>query len=215
MEEQKHQIMETGRGIIEKGLTWGTSGNISVRKDDRIWITASGTEMGELKEEDILVCDMNGKVLEGDKKPSKETGMHLNIYRTRRDVGAVVHSSPFYSTMCACADLPLKANLFIESMYYNSDLQWVPYYHAGSPELAEAVKQASEKANVIFMGNHGLLTYDKNLKEALFAMEITEQMCKMNVYSRMGGFPLKEVDPETVKNFLNGGYYKKRESHTS
>lgn len=213
MEEQKYQIVETGRGIMEKGLTWGTSGNISVRKNDRIWITASGTVMGDLKEDDILVCDMEGNVLEGEKKPSKETGMHLNIYRTRPEIGAIVHSSPFYATMCACADLSLKTNLFIESIYYDADIEYVPYYHAGSMELAEAVKEASEKANVIFMRNHGLLTYDQNLKEALFAMEITEQMCKMNIYSKMGGFPLKEVDQDTVKNFLNGGYYKKRVSN--
>lgn len=215
MEEQKQLIAETGRGIMEKGLTWGTSGNISIREKDRVWITASGTVMGELKDEDILVCDLEGNLLEGTKKPSKETAMHLNVYRKRPDIGGIVHCSPFYGTMCACADISLQTDLFIESMYYDADIQYIPYHHAGSRELAEAVKAAAGVANVIFMRNHGLLTFDYNLKEALFAMEITEQMCKMNIISKMGGFALKEVPQEIVRNFLDGGYYKKRKPHVS
>ena len=72
MDEMKQQIVDTGKWIMEKGLTWGTSGNISARKEDRIFVTASGTVMGDLKEEDIIVCDLEGKILEGEKKPSKE-----------------------------------------------------------------------------------------------------------------------------------------------
>lgn len=210
MDHLKQQIIETGKGIMDKGLTWGTSGNISLRQGDRVWITASGTVMGNLTEDDIIVCDLDGNQAEGTGKPSKETGMHVQVYRKRPDVGGIVHSSPFYGTLCACSDIPLKVNLFIESMYYDANILSIPYFHAGSRELADAVAGAADKTNVILMGNHGLLAYDTNLKEALTALEITEQVCRMNVLSRMGGFSLKEVEPEVVRDFLSGGYYKKR-----
>ena len=209
MDEARRRVMDAGRAVMEKGLTWGTSGNISLREGDRVWITARGTQMGALKEEDILVVNLDGTVLLGEKKPSKETGMHLEMYRRRPDVGGIVHCSPFYGTLCASSDLSLKANLFIEAMYYDRAVSRIPYYHAGSRELARAAGEACAQANVIFMGNHGLLTLDVNLEEALSAMEITEQMCRMNVLASMGGFALREVDRETVSDFLTGGYYRK------
>ncbi|WP_077611420.1 class II aldolase/adducin family protein [Clostridium sp. Marseille-P2415] len=210
MDQLKQQIIEAGQGIMDKGLTWGTSGNISLRHGDRVWITASGTVMGSLTEDDIIVCDLEGNQAEGTRKPSKETGMHLQVYRKRPDVGGIVHSSPFFGTLCACSDIPLKTNLFIESMYYDANILSVPYFHAGSKGLADAVAEVADRTNIILMGNHGLLAYDTNLKEALTALEITEQVCRMNVLSRMGGFSLKEVEPEMVREFLTGGYYKKR-----
>ncbi len=208
MDEQKQAVILAGRTVIAKQLTWGTSGNISLREKDRVWITASGTVLGDLKEEDILVLDLEGNVLEGSKKPSKETGMHLKVYGRRPDVGGIVHCSPFYGTLCACSGIPLQTNLFIESMYYDRGINSIPYCHAGSRELAAAVEEAAAGCNVILMENHGLLTFDKNLGEALLAMEITEQVCRMNVMAAGGGFTLREVDEGTVNEFLKGGYYK-------
>ena len=112
----KQEIIETGRWIMEKNLTWGTSGNISVREGDHIYVTASGTVIGDLHEEDITVVDLEGKVLEG-RKPSKETGMHLEVYRKRPEVAAVLHASPFWTTFAACTTIEMKTDLFIESMY--------------------------------------------------------------------------------------------------
>ena len=73
MNSLKQEIIETGKWIMAKDLTWGTSGNISASDGERVYITASGTVMGDLKEDDIIVCDLNGTILEGNKKPSKET----------------------------------------------------------------------------------------------------------------------------------------------
>lgn len=210
MDEMRQQIVDTGKWIMEKGLTWGTSGNISARKEDRIFVTASGTVMGDLKEEDIIVCNLEGEILEGEKKPSKETGMHLGIYRRRPDIQAVVHTSPFYATFCACMDLELKTNLFIESMYYDQGLGRIPYFHAGSKALAQAVKEACEGTQVILMEHHGILVYDQSLAECRSALEVTENVCRMNVFAAMGHLPLKEVALERVRDFQEGGYYKKR-----
>ncbi len=203
------KIIETGKWILQKNLTWGTSGNISVRSGDQIFITASKTRMGNLKEEDITICDINGKIISG-KKPSKELEMHLNIYRKRSNVQAIVHASPFYSTMCACSKMDCKTNLFIESMYYGENMTTVPYFHAGSKELADAVANACKNTHVILMENHGVLVYDTNLSECQAALEVIENVCKMNILAQIGNIQLNEVPKTVVKDFLVGGYYKKR-----
>lgn len=205
----KQEIIETGRWIMEKNLTWGTSGNISVREGDHIYVTASGKVIGDLHEEDITVVDLEGKVLEG-KKPSKETGMHLEVYRKRPEVAAVLHASPFWTTFAACTTMEMKTDLFIESMYYDEELLRVPYFHAGSSALAEAVSQVAEKTHVILMEHHGMLCYDQNLKECRSALEVTENVCRMNIMAQSAGIPLQELPKETVRDFLEGGYYRKR-----
>ncbi len=209
MNTYKQEIIETGRWIMEKNLTWGTSGNISVRAGDRIYVTASGTVIGDLREEDISVVDLEGKVLEG-RKPSKETGMHLEVYRKRPEVAAVLHASPFWTTFAACTRMELKTDLFIESMYYDEKLVRVPYFHAGSSALAEAVSEVAEKTHVILMEHHGMLCYDQNLKECRSALEVTENVCRMNLMAQSAGIPLQELPEATVRDFLEGGYYRKR-----
>ncbi|MBR1672347.1 MAG: class II aldolase/adducin family protein [Fretibacterium sp.] len=192
---------------MEKNLTWGTSGNISARDKDRVYITASGTVIGALKEEDISVVTLDGVVLEG-RKPSKEMRMHLEVYRRCPSVKAVLHASPFYSTFCACCDFEVKTNLFIESMYYDENVKYIPYCHAGSKELSQAVADICEQTRVILMRNHGILVYDQNLKECRSALEVTENLCKMNIMAQMGGLSLREVPGSMVRDFLEGGYYK-------
>lgn len=209
MNTYKQEIIETGRWIMEKNLTWGTSGNISVREGNHIYVTASGTVIGDLHEEDITVVDLEGKVLEG-KKPSKETDMHLEVYRKRPEVAAVLHASPFWTTFAACTTMEMKTDLFIESMYYDEKLLRVPYFHAGSSALAEAVSKVAEKTHVILMEHHGMLCYDQNLKECRSALEVTENVCRMNIMAQSAGIPLQELPKETVRDFLEGGYYRKR-----
>lgn len=209
MNAYKQEIIETGRWIMEKNLTWGTSGNISVREGNHIYVTASGTVIGDLHEEDITVVDLEGKVLEG-KKPSKETGMHLEVYRKRPEVAAVLHASPFWTTFAACTTMEMKTDLFIESMYYDEKLLRVPYFHAGSSALAEAVSKVAEKTHVILMEHHGMLCYDRNLKECRSALEVTENVCRMNIMAQSAGIPLQELPKEMVRDFLEGGYYRKR-----
>ena len=209
MNEFKKELIETGKWIMDKQLTWGTSGNISVRDGDKVYVTASGTVLGDLHEEDISVVDLSGELIEG-KKPSKETGMHLEVYRKCPEVNAVLHASPFWTTFAACTDIDIKTNLFIESMYYDEKILHIPYFHAGSKELANAVSEACDETHVILMDHHGVLVYDKNLAECRSALEVTDNVCRMNIIARSSGINLMELPDETVSDFLNGGYYKKR-----
>ncbi len=113
--DTKKQLIKAGQYMLANQLAWGTSGNISARVDqERMYITASGTFMGELGLDDFAECLIESGATAGSKKPSKETPFHLGIYRNRPDVGAILHSSPFYTTLMSCSDEPILSELFIE-----------------------------------------------------------------------------------------------------
>ncbi|MDR6553135.1 class II aldolase/adducin family protein [Paenibacillus qinlingensis] len=206
------QLQEAGRYMLNNGLAWGNAGNISARtRDGHYLITASGTDLGELGEDDFVECSISeGKATSPDKKPSKEVPMHQAIYESRPDVGAVLHASPFYSTMLACSSETLPSEWFVETMYYLERIERVPYFHPGSRELGEAVREKAGKASVLFLENHGVLVYDKNVKEARMAMHTLEMACHMYVVAKSSGISLRKLPEDVVQSFLNESGYRPR-----
>ena len=136
--------------------------------------------------------------------------MHSAVYDVRPDVGAVLHGAPFYSTLVACGDVDLPQNLFVEAMYYLERSAIVPYFHPGSRELGEAVRQKAGKANVLFLANHGVLVYDATVAEALMGLQVLEFTCRMVITARASGARLRSVSEETASDFLQHSGYKAR-----
>src|SRR5215216_3771681 len=127
LNEARGQLQASGRYMLDNDLAWGNAGNLSVRLGpDRYLITASGTRLGELEDDDFVECSFDGP-FSGDRKPSKETPMHRAIYEQRPEIGAVLHASPFYSTLVACTEIPVPADWFIEDMYYLERVEHVNY----------------------------------------------------------------------------------------
>jgi L-fuculose-phosphate aldolase len=210
--EARRGLQTAGRYMLDNDLAWGNAGNISARiGPERYLITASGTRLGELAEEDFVACSFDGP-LSNNRKPSKETPMHRAIYEQRPEIGAVLHASPFYSTLVACAELPVPADLFIEDMYYLERVEHVSYFHAGSPELGEAVREKAQQANILFLDNHGVLVYDTSIQEALMGLQTLEMVCRMTITARGAGIELRSLPTATVKDFLErSGYRPRRE----
>jgi hypothetical protein len=106
--------------MLNNDLAWGNAGNLSARTDaDHYIVTAGGTRLGELAEEDLVEVPLHpptGHV--HVRKPSKEMPMHAAIYEARPEINAVLHASPFFSTLIACSDVKLPGDLFVEDMYY-------------------------------------------------------------------------------------------------
>ncbi|MFB9278632.1 class II aldolase/adducin family protein [Cohnella cellulosilytica] len=207
------QLRDTGRYMLDNGLSWGNAGNISARVDaDRYLITASGTDMGELSERDFALCSIGtGASVQPDgPKPSKETPMHQAVYELRPDINAVLHASPFYSTMAACGGDSIPADLFVEAMYYLEKVERVPYCHPGSRELGDAVKAKARAANVLLLENHGVLVCDANLREARMALHTLEMACRMLFAAKSAGTALRPLTPATVDSFLNESGYRPR-----
>lgn len=205
-------LCKAGRELVAKQLVWGTSGNMSTKADDnKMIITASGTNMGELAVDDFVEVEIfTGKVL-GTKKASKETPMHTGIYSKRPDVNAIVHSSPFYATLFACSNEPIASELFVESMYYLENIAYIDYFHPGSIELAEAITKEAKKANIIMMRHHGVVVFDKNLKEAMVRLETLEIVCKMLLQASGSGIKLNKIPEKVVKSFLEESGYRERQ----
>ncbi|GAB3070736.1 class II aldolase/adducin family protein [Salinicoccus sesuvii] len=202
-----HDLKRTGEFMGNNKLVWGTAGNISARlNDNQFYVSASGTYLSEITEEEFSLCDENGLV-EG-KKPSKEHIMHQGIYENRPEINAILHSSPFYSTLVANSDIELPSNYFVEAMYYLERIVRVPYYHPGSKELAEAVKEKSKEGNILLLENHGIIVYDTNLKEARMALETLEYTSKMHITALQNGINMQGLSHGNVEDFLKNSGYK-------
>lgn len=201
------ELQQTGLFMMENNLAWGTAGNISARlQDDQFYVSASGTYLGEMEIDDFSLCSGEG-LMEG-RKPSKEYVMHQGIYEERPEINAILHASPFYSTLIACSDIELPSNYFVEAMYYLERIERIPYYHPGSKELAQAVKEKAKKTNVMLLENHGVIVYDKSLKEARMALQTLEYTAKMHVNALQKGIGMQGLSREQELDFLTNSGYK-------
>ena len=204
-------LIDAGKWIADKNMTWGSAGNMSVRLDDtHLLITASGTRFDSLTEDSFTLYDMETGTWTGC-KPSKELPVHLAVYRNVPWAGAVVHASPFHTTLAASTTLEVRNDLFVENMYYLQRMARIPYAHPGSKELTAFVDSAAADANVILMQNHGVILYDATMGEALAGLEVLENTCRMCLEAQRAGVSFTPVAPETVEDFLlNSGYRKPR-----
>lgn len=212
--ELRRGLQAAGRYMLDNGLAWGNAGNISARLGgDRLLVTASGTHLGELAEDDLVVCPVvEQQPVAYPRKPSKEMPMHRAVYAQRPEVNAVLHASPFYSTLVACSDVELPGDWFVEDMYYLERMARVPYCHPGSQALGEAVARQARAANVLLLDNHGVLVYDTNLREALMALHTLEMVCRMWIIARNAGVKPRALPDEVVEDFLaHSGYRPRRQ----
>lgn len=202
------ELQHLGEFLIENDLAWGTSGNISMRANEKqYYITASGSEMGSLAKEDLIIYPNNEL---NSKKPSKEYRFHDAIYKNRPDINAVIHSSPFYSTLLACSDIEINSNYFIESMYYLERIETIPYAHPGTEELSQFIEEKAKLSNIFILKNHGVIVADTNVKEALMSLQTLEFTSKMIINALSAGISLTEIDNNKVLDFLENSRYKPR-----
>ncbi|MGE7823473.1 class II aldolase/adducin family protein [Paenibacillus sp. NPDC093718] len=212
VETIRKELQHTGKYMMQYDLAWGNAGNISARTEgDRYVVTASGTFLGELEEADLIECDLSGNVYGAEgRKPSKETPMHRAIYESRPEIGAVLHASPFYTTLIACSDLELPSNMFVETMYYLERIERVPYYHPGSDALGEGVREKAKLANVLLLENHGVVIYDTSIREARMALQTLEMASRMLITSMSAKVGIQGLGLETEREFLEKAGYKPR-----
>lgn len=210
-QQAAEQLIELGHYLLDHQLAWGNSGNMSLRLDEStMMITATGTYMGNLQEDDFAIVNISTGQWLGERKPSKEIPMHAAIYKRRADANVVIHSSPFWSTLLATSNMKLQSELFVESMYYTENAATVEYCHPGSSELGQAVYEACESSEIIFLKNHGVMVYDDNVKEARMRLETLEMTSRMLVTASSAGILLTKLDALVVQDFLENSGYKPR-----
>jgi 3-dehydro-4-phosphotetronate decarboxylase len=212
LDQLRAELKAAGEYMLANGLAWGNAGNISARHgDDSLVVTASGTHLGKLAPEDLVVCPLNAAEPQPPGcRPSKEMPMHRAVYAARPEIGAVLHASPIYGTLLACTGETPPSDWFVEDMYYLERVARVPYRHPGSQALGEAVAAAARRANILLLENHGVLVYDIGVREALMALHTLEMACQMLLTARASGLAPRPVSPDVVADFLASSGYRPR-----
>jgi len=183
MKKNVQEIINVGKNIYNKGLVSGKSGNISARFGDIIGITPTLTSLGNLSEEDIVLVDLDGNTLTKG-KPSSEVNMHLEIYKKRSDVNAIVHTHSPYATGFAFSNKRIK-RLEGFGEIKNPFLPYIEYEKPGTSELALKASEGIDSDDVLVLKNHGIICVAKNLKEAESLAVFVEESAKTQFVTLM------------------------------
>lgn len=180
--QQRDQIVLLAKSMFERGLTFGSSGNISARVDDGWLMTPTGSTMGTLDPAKISKLNNEGTHIQGD-KPTKESFLHRVMYEQRPGTGAVVHLHSTHSVAVSClVDIDKKNVLPPITAYYVmkiGTLPLVPYFPPGDLNLAKAVSEMATDHHAVLLANHGPVVAGKSLEDAVYAMEELEETAKL------------------------------------
>jgi L-fuculose-phosphate aldolase len=207
----KAEVAEAGRRMLGKGLVAGASGNISIRVpgEERMVITPSQVGYDLIGAGDIVMLDFERNVLEGERSPSIEAGMHIGVYKARRDVGAVVHTHSVYASAVASVRRAIPPFLDEMVLVLGGEIEVAEYGMPGSEELARNAVRALGKKNAVLLANHGPLCCGKDLESALGNAELVERVARIFILSSLLGSP-RNLPPEAVE--LERNIFEMRES---
>jgi L-fuculose-phosphate aldolase len=181
-------IVEVGRRMYARGYTASNDGNISVRLgSDRLLMTPKSVCKGFMTPDMMCITDLDGRKLQGDRDPSSEMLMHLEVYRQRPDVQAVVHAHPPIATGFAVAGIPLDRAVLAEVLTTLGSIPIAEYATPSTKELPEAVRKYIKAHDGMLLANHGALTSGADLYSAYYKMETIEHFAKISLVARLLG----------------------------
>jgi L-fuculose-phosphate aldolase len=196
-------IVETGRIAYQSGLMISNDGNISVRMGDgNILITPSGLCKGRMTADDLLVIDPGGALVRGacdpTLLPTSEQPMHLEVYRQRPDVRAVIHTHLVFANALVISKGAIRMDVIPEAAVTFGEIPVTEYAMPSSAQNAEAIRGLIANHNTLLIRNHGCLAVGKNLSEALILVERLEHVAKTLTYAEMLG-DVNTLPPELLE----------------
>ena len=196
---QREQIAELGKSLYERGLTAGSSGNLSVRLDDGWLLTPTNASLGRLDPAQLSKLDWNGNLISGA-PPSKEAFLHRAMYEQRGGAGAIVHLHSTHSAAVSCMCglniddcIPPLTPYFVMKV---GRLPLVPYHRPGDPALAGAIGAMARKHSAVLLANHGPVVSGTNLEAAVYAAEELEETAKLFLLLR--DVPTRPLDAAQI-----------------
>jgi L-fuculose-phosphate aldolase len=201
--ELRSAIVETGKIAYGSGLMISNDGNISVRlADGNILITPSGVCKGRINPQDLLVVDTNGRLIKPAADPalkaSSEQPMHLEVYRQRPDVRAVIHTHLVFANALVISKGAVRMDVIPEAAVAFGSIPVTDYAMPSSTQNADAIRDLILRHNVIMIRNHGSLTVGANLEEALILLERLEHVSMTLTFAELLG-EVKPLPPELLK----------------
>ena len=199
----KKLLIESGKRMLSAGLTVETWGNLSVRDPETgyIYMTPSGMPYDTITPSDIVVMDLDGNRIEGDRVPTFEWEMHLRIMRKRPDVFAIIHTHPIYSQIFGLLHEPIPPFIDEAAQTMNGTVETAEYAIPGTPELAENVVSALGDKKACLMANHGAVCVGKNMEEAFRVGKVLEMTAQIYYMARCIGEP-KSIPDEKITAML-------------
>ena len=200
----REELIRVNRILADRGLIRSSDGNISARlNDNELIITPSGLYKSAMNPDDLIVVDMDGRMQRGRTglHPTSETLMHLESYRQRSDIKAVIHAHPPYSTALTFAETPFPVEYIPEVLIALGDVPTASYATPGTQALADSIHDLIRDHNCILLSHHGSLTVGRSLEEALIAVERMEHAAyTFWIAQGMGKpIPLSSVELENLR----------------
>ena len=191
MIKAREEIVKYGKKLVTSNLTKGTGGNLSVfdRENGYMAITPSGIDFFEITPEDIVILDLDGKIVEGTRNPSSEWEMHLLQYKTRTDIDAVIHAHTTYATVLAWLHLDLPATHYMIAVA-GKDVKCAKYATYGSHELAVNATESMKDRKAVILANHGILAGANDLLNAFNIIEEIEYCSQIYYMAKSIGEPI-------------------------
>jgi ribulose-5-phosphate 4-epimerase/fuculose-1-phosphate aldolase len=199
----RERICALGRSLFERGLTAGSSGNLSARLDDGLLLTPTSSSLGRLDPARLSRLDANGTLLSGD-PPSKEAFLHRAIYLARAGAGGVVHLHSTHAAAVSCLAgldpddaLPPLTPYFVMKI---GRLPLVPYHRPGDPRLGEVIRALAGRRPAVLLANHGPVVSGASLDDAANAAEELEETAKLFLLLR--GQAARTLTPEQIAELV-------------
>jgi L-fuculose-phosphate aldolase len=187
-EQLRAEMVEAGRRMYARGFVASNDGNITARLDEgRLLTTPKSVSKGFMTPDMMVVVDFEGKKLTGDRDPSSELPMHLEVYRNRPDVNAVVHAHPPLATGFAVAGIPLTKAVLAEVITTLGSIPIAEYGTPSTPELPEAVRKYIKAHDGMLLANHGAVTCGPSVMSAYYKMETIEHFARISLVARLLG----------------------------
>ncbi|TQK29904.1 class II aldolase/adducin family protein [Arthrobacter sp. SLBN-53] len=211
-------VARTARRLAAEGMLIGTAGNVSVRDDDHVFVTATGVTLADCSADDIVKVTLDGEIRSGRMVPTSELSLHLGVYARVHDVRAVVHTHAPFATALACvAGLDTLPVLHYQQLSLGGEVRVAPFAPFGSPQLAEFVDVALADRRAALMANHGSVTVGTDLEDAFDKAVLLEWLAGLYLHARSVG-PVRPLTPQqqqdTIIQAINLQYGQTRENHS-
>jgi len=198
----RQEIVRVTRILANQRLIRSSDGNISIRlEDDRFLVTPSGLYKMAMEPDDPIIVDFSGNVIIGKPglKPSSELNMHLEAYRQRSDICAVLHAHPPFATALTIAGIPFPVEYLPEVLIALGEVPVAQYGTPGTPDLGNSIREFIKSHNSVLLSHHGSITVGQTLEEALIALERMEHAAYTFYLAHNLGDPIPLLEGELIK----------------
>ncbi len=199
--DQRRILLDTARSVNRRGLSQGTTGNLSVRLADGFLITPSALPYEACRAGDMVWMGLDGEI-RGRRKPSTEWRLHRDVYANRPEAGAILHAHPPWCTTLACLELEIPAFHYMVAMAGGENIRCAPYAIFGSQALSDAVLEALHRRTACLLAHHGMVCFAADLDRAMnLGLEI-EALAGVYVRTLQIGEP-KLLGPDEMRQVLD------------